>query len=116
MTVLFYLPLYILLCINKKNLSMKKKKNFNDTHPELRRSEVFLTSINKEFNADADTLEVYFANRFSMYKTKRLGFVAYNEKGHVVQDFLPIFVNKKEHEKVLKEFKVWSKNHVKKLT
>lgn len=70
-----------------------RKTNFNSTHPELKSGEVFLFNI----NADCDAFEAAGSFEEIQYKTKRVGSVAYDIKGDVLQNSLPIFVKRWEY-------------------
>ena len=63
--------------------------SFNNTHPELKENEKFC--INEVENSDS-----MFSFDSIPHKTKRLGNIAYDDKGNVIPNARPIFISKEE--------------------
>lgn len=74
---------------------MGKKADFNDSHPELREGEMLLSNI-----SNYEEERVYSQSQCT---TKRLGKTAYDIHGKIVRGFKPWFVQREEHERVLRE-------------
>lgn len=59
--------------------------NSDETHPELRENEVFLGNYAKED-----------IRHLKWWNTLRTGLIAYNDKGEVIPDHVPSFVQEEE--------------------
>lgn len=66
-------------------------ESYNETHPELRKGEMFLTN---------GVLETYVQIG---WKTKRRGRRAYSKKGEPLLEYRPVFVQRSEYEEGTKE-------------
>lgn len=84
-----------------------RQENFNLRHPELQEGEMFLTNEapranEKYFEAKhaqaAVKLKVEDPRERGKYKTARVGNVAYDVKGEVVEGLFPVFVQRSEYE------------------
>lgn len=62
-------------------------ENFNDKHPELEEGEIFVINLRPEEKGRWKITDAV--------KT-RIGKVAYNNKGEVVEGFLPLFATPKK--------------------
>jgi len=60
-----------------------------DQHPELREGEVFLGNVTKQEGISG-----------SIYRSTRLGDVAYDSKGQPIEGMFPTFANKEEMDEV----------------
>lgn len=72
--------------------------DFNRVHPELEEEEVFLVNVLDPVRFPTEFLggdNYYFT---CPYNTKRLGEIGYDKRGHIEEDFLPIFVQRSELE------------------
>ncbi len=69
----------------------------NQTHPECRPGEVFLTNCLSIEPDDFDSIG---------YQTKRAGQIAYDTDGHIVSGYFPVFVWEVEYNSRHKETKI----------
>jgi len=69
-------------------LGSEQKINYREQHPELRTGEKWLTNVGVE-NAGQEI----------GYQSKRIGEVAYDIEGNVVEGLVPVFVSKEEYDK-----------------
>lgn len=70
---------------------------FNETHPELRDGEIFLTNFYK-----GDDKSFYRIG----YNTKRIGNIAYTVNGEIAKYTFPVFIQKKEYDEVQNKIKL----------
>jgi hypothetical protein len=70
-----------------------KKRNYNETHPELEEGEMFLTN-----SVDENYTRI-------RWNTKRRGMQAYTIDGELLTGFIPVFVQKKEYEEGMKKYR-----------
>jgi hypothetical protein len=57
-------------------------ENYNKNHPELRKGEMFLTNVDEE------------GFRRIGWQTKRIGEIAYDSGGNILQGHFPVFIQK----------------------
>lgn len=83
---------------------MPRKRDFNKTHPELRRGEVFVTN---SFLLDEGSGPQfgYDSHLTIRLRTKRVGQVAYDIHGRRLARAVPVFALKSEYEK--KKDRLW---------
>ena len=67
------------------------EKNYNETHPELKEGEMFLTNSMPD-----DYIRIG-------WKTKRKGIQAYTIDGEKIQLLAPVFVQKEEYEEGMRK-------------
>jgi hypothetical protein len=72
-----------------------KKRNYNETHPELREGEMHLSNC---------PLDSYSYDRIG-WNTKRRGQQAYTIDGKLITRYIPVFVQREEYEKGMKKYK-----------
>ena len=70
----------------------EKKQNYNETHPELRAGEMFLTNC---ISIDYSIIG---------WSTKRTGRQAYTIHGEELTGFMPVFVQRSEYEEGMKRY------------
>ena len=72
---------------------IEEKRNYNETHPELREGEMFLTN----------TLDNYDYMRIGWH-SKRRGRQAYSIHGEELTRGIPVFVQRSEYEEGMKKY------------
>jgi hypothetical protein len=73
---------------------MAKTEN---THPEAKPGEIFLSNCSSDEPDDFDSIG---------YQTKRAGFTAYDTNNQIISHMFPVFVWETEYNKVMGEVKV----------
>ena len=79
--------------MSRKEEMIEEKRNYNETHPELREGEMFLTNTTNE-----DYVKIGWIS-------KRRGNHAYTIHGTEIKWYAPVFVQKKEYEEGIKKYR-----------
>ena len=70
---------------------IENERNYNETHPELKEGEMFLTNSPPDGYINIG------------WETKRMGRQAYTIYGEELSGFTPVFIQKKEYEEGMKK-------------